>query len=380
MTRTRGVATVAILTSSDEPSSVRFWNEFYEGTWARTNRGLVQVVNVSKDAEPGLVRTMRVTRFPTVIIYARGPRGVTQLGTFTDCDQAADLAERLRALDLGLSPPVKADPAVSPSSLGADVYASQQVPAPPPAAAPPVTQAPPQPQPTPISLAPSVPQTFAATASLVQMPSQNLMIQQAPPQVFLAPAQAPVVFVPQAVNAAPALSAAPPSAPAANLFMAAPAMAPAPPAAQPSVALAAAPTLAAAPAAPAMAVAAPPALAAVTNSTLSIPSSASRTRVRVRGPGLLGSSLARFGERLTQLGRARIETVQETTLEAPVIQPVVGGVTQISTTSTTPISQAPTMTTLLAPGQPQPVVCKPPCPPSQPPGPMPSPQGYAPRH
>jgi len=232
----------------------------------------------------------------------------------------------------------------------------------------------PQPQPMTVSLTPSVPQAVTATAGVVQVPSQNLMIQQAPPNVFLAPTQAPIVYVPQMMSAVPAVSAAPAQAPTGNLFMTVPNVAAAP-APQPSVALAAAPTVAAAPPVAAVAVAAgPPALAAVSNSTLSIPSSGNRTRVRVRGPGLLGSSLARFGERLTQLGRARIVTEQETTLEAPLPQSVGGGVTQISTTSTTPVSQGPTTTTLLVQGQHQPEVCKQPCPPSQPPTPYPTAQ------
>ena len=139
MTRTRGVATVAVLTSSEQPSSVRFWNELNNGAWARMNRGLVQVVNVSKDAEPALVRTMGAIRFPTVIVYARGPRGVTQLGTIADCDTAEAMVDRLRSLDLKINPPAKADRAVSPTAFGGDIYPSQQVSPPPPVSAPPVT-------------------------------------------------------------------------------------------------------------------------------------------------------------------------------------------------------------------------------------------------
>ena len=223
MTRTRGVATVAVLTSSEQPSSVRFWNELNDGAWARMNRGLVQVVNVSKDAEPALVRTMGAIRFPTVIVYTRGPRGVTQLGTIADCDTAEAMVDRLRSLDLKINPPAKADRAVSPTAFGGDIYPSQQVSPPPPVSAPPVTSAPP-PQPTTVSLTPSV----QATASVLQMPSQNLMIQQAPPQVFLAPTQAPVVYVPQVMSAVPAVSAAPAPAPTGNLFMTVPNVAAAP--------------------------------------------------------------------------------------------------------------------------------------------------------
>ena len=63
-TRTDGAATIAVYTASNQPESVRIWNSFYEGAWARTNRGLVQLVNVSSDTEPSLVRTAGVTDFP----------------------------------------------------------------------------------------------------------------------------------------------------------------------------------------------------------------------------------------------------------------------------------------------------------------------------
>ena len=231
-----------------------------------------------------------------------------------------------------------------------------------------MTTAPPQPQPTTVSLAPSVSQSVQAMASMVQIPSQNLMIQQAPPQVFLAPAQTPIVYVPQAMPAAAASPATVASAPPANLFMAMPNVAAAP-APQPTIAVAASPPLAPATAVMAVASGTQP-VAAVTNSTLSLPSSGTRTRVRVRGPGVVGSSLARLGERLTRFGRARIETVQETTLEAPSPQPVGAGVTSISTTTATPVSQGPPTALVPCPQQ-QPPACSPPCPPSQPSCPLP---------
>ena len=123
ITRTQGAATVAILTSSEQPSSERLWKEFYAGAWARANRGLVQVVNVSKDAEPELVRALGVSRFPTVVVYGRGPRGVGQLGTIADCDTVDALVGRLRSLDLGLNQPARTDRAVSQAAFGGDVYA-----------------------------------------------------------------------------------------------------------------------------------------------------------------------------------------------------------------------------------------------------------------
>src|SRR5262249_31973563 len=61
----------------------------------------------------------------------------------------------------------------------------------------------------------------------------------------------------------------------------------------------------------------------------------STSRVSVRGPGMLGAGLARLGERLTQLGRTRIQTVQETVLETQASQPI-GGMATISTSGLTP--------------------------------------------
>ena len=378
ITRTRGAATVAVVTSSDQPASVRFWNEFYDGVWARFNRGIVQVVNVSKDSDPGLVRTMGVNRFPSVIVYTRGPQGIAQLATIADCDTADSLPARLRALDLGLEPSGKADPAISATSFGGDVYASNQFSPPQPQCNPSLNLAPPaQNQPQMLSLTPASQPLLSTSANLIQVPSQSLMIQQAPPQVFLAPTQAPIVYVPQTLSAGPSLSlsAAPaPSAPAGNLFMTTPTLNASPPQ-QPTMSLAlSAP--APAPAATLALAPSPPTLAAgVSNSTMSLPTTGSRTRMRVRGPGMLASSLARVGERMTQLGRTRIETVQETTLQPTLNQGPSLGMATISTTSTTPMAQSPTLT--LSPPQQQPP-CQTPCQgpscPASPSSTLPSPQ------
>ena len=72
MTNEHGAPTVAVVTAPDQPASARCWSELNVGAWARANRGLVQFVNLSRDANPELVRTMGITRFPTVVVYARG--------------------------------------------------------------------------------------------------------------------------------------------------------------------------------------------------------------------------------------------------------------------------------------------------------------------
>ena len=375
VTRTRGAATVAVVTSSEQRSSVQFWKELYDGAWARSNRGFVKLVNVSKDTDPGLVRAMNVSHFPTVVVYGRSPQGVRILETIVDCDNAEAMVARLQSLDVGIDPPAKVDDAVNPTAFSGDQYASGQAQSPPPAYCPPVPQAPQaQPQPMTVSLTPSVAQPLQTTANVIQVPSQSLMIQQAPPQVFLAPTQAPIVYVPQTTNAAPtlSLSAAPRQRPTGNLFLTTPSLS-ASPAQQPTVALAVAAPAAATPATLAIASGPPAPLAATTNQVLSLPTSANRTRVRVRGPGIFASALARLGERMTRLGRARIETIQETTLEAPLIQAPSVGMTTISTTSTAPVAQAPTLT-LSPPQQPCQTTCPPSSGPSAPPSTLPSPQ------
>ena len=216
VTRTRGAATVAVVTSSEQRSSVQFWKELNDGAWARSNRGFVKLVNVSKDTDPALVRAMNVSHFPTVVVYGRSPQGVRILETIVDCDNAEAMVARLQSLDVGIDPPAKVDRAVNPTAFSGDQYASGQAQSPPPAYCPPVPQAPQaQPQPVTVSLTPSVAQPLQTTANVIQVPSQSLMIQQAPPQVFLAPTQAPIVYVPQTTNAAPtlSLSAAPAPAP-----------------------------------------------------------------------------------------------------------------------------------------------------------------------
>ena len=166
-----------------------------------------------------------------------------------------------------------------------------------------------------------------------------------------------------------------PAAPAANLFM--------PTVAAPAPAMAAVPaaamTAAVAPAAVAAmpiqaAVAAPSAMtAAVTNQTLALPVSRASTLRQGPRPRIAGK-LARPARREDDPARpARIQTIQETTLETPMLQPTGGGLATLSTTTTTPVS-VPQTTTLVpnVPAQPQ-VPSKPQVP-EQPPRTYPSPQ------
>ena len=435
VTRSTGAATVAVFTSRADPKSQRFHDEFDRGPWARYNRGLVQVVAVAIEDEPAVARTMGIVKVPVVKIYGKTPKGVSLLAAIDDCPSPDALAARLVGLQVGLQPPGKDDPAVSQASghggaqASAQSYASPQawpqvqtpatpqIPATPQAPAPP--QIPATPQAPMLAFPTAAPTVTTTTANVVQVPSQNLLIQQAAPQIFMAPAPSPTVYVPQQPTATPmmAMAAAPTAAAApvaGNMLLPVPSAAPAAPVAAPTMmaapvaaptmmaAAVAAPTMMAAPvaAAPTMmaaAVAAPTVMAApvaaapattavaapaatvatLSNQSLSLPSSGTRTRVRVRGPGLLASGMARLGERMVQLGRTRIETIQETTLEAPAPQAPGIGTTTISTTSASPVVPPPSSVAvpiqqMLPPRQP--AAPQAPAIPAVPPGPTPTPQ------
>jgi hypothetical protein len=266
------------------------------------------------------------------------------------------------------------DPAVVRATFGHhEAYASPQQP-----------YAPAQPQAMPAA----APQFPAVTQTVTPM---TTLVPQAAAPMASAMVQVPVVYMPQAMSAPPsnfflpssAMGAQPMAAqpmaaqPMAAQPMAAVPMAVQPMAAQPMAAVAmAAQPMAAVPMAAqpmaAVAMGAQPAASAfgaITNQSISVPTSRSGTRVRVRGPGLLGSSLARFGERLTQFGRTRIETVSETELAAPLTQPS-GGIATIQTAASTPLV-APQSATTTVPLQAQPQSA-PPAPPL--PTPQASPQ------
>ncbi|WP_165231215.1 hypothetical protein [Aquisphaera insulae] len=385
VTRSTGAATVAVFTSRGDAPSRQLWDEFDRGAWARANRGLVQVVNIVIEDEPGLAKTAGVIKVPAARVYTRSAQGVSHLATIGDCSTARALEERLMSLQIGIEPPAKADARIDRASHNQDIRATPQggwpaVQTPQPVATSPV------PTTQQFVTMPSQPTVATTTtANVIQVPSQPLLIQQPAPQVFMAPQQAPVVYVPQGSAGGPMMMASPAPAPTANMLLSVPSPQPslAVAAPQPSVAVAApAPTVAAAPTTAVAVGAAPTAttVATMTNHSLSLPSSSNRTRVRVRGPGLVASSLARFGERLTKLGQAKIETIHETTLEAPSIQSSAPGTTTISTTSTAPVSQPPS--TVIVPIQQQgpPDVGRPPCPPSAPNYPVPSSQDNGGHH
>jgi hypothetical protein len=381
MTRQRGVPTVLIVASRRVPASVAFAEAFASGEWARRQRGLAQVLPVVLEDDPQLVASLNVSHFPSALAYCPGAKGLARYETSQECGGDEALGAWLDRL---VSPP--SDASIGLAGFHGDAYPSTQgyaAPPPQPSAPPTAQVAPPT-----VGLTPSVgyaPQV-TTTASVVQMPGQSFVIQQQAPQIFMAPSPAPVVYVPQGTAAAPPAMAVAAPAPVANMFLpaATPTLSAAPTlSAPPALGVAAAPTVAAAPAlgvaampATGVALAAQPTSLAVTNQQLNLPTNA-RTSVRVRGPGPICASLARVGERLTRLGRTRIETVQRTTLEAPVPQVGAPGMTSISTTSAVPVgSPAPQAVAIpvQAPAQPPAQVAVPY------PVERPTPQGYPAGH
>ncbi len=209
--RTRGAATIVVVTAIDQPATARLCIDLAQGEWARSQRGLVQIVGLTKEHDADLVCSLGVTRFPTVFVYARGPKGVGLLGfdqRLHDGRCPGRPAPRIRPGGCRSRPRRSRGAA---RAMYGDVYPSQQNPPPPPPQPAPAPA--PQPAPT-LTLAPAAPTpTLTTSAGLIQMPGQNFVIQQGAAQIFVAPAQTPVVYVPQTMNAAPnntlTLSAAP---------------------------------------------------------------------------------------------------------------------------------------------------------------------------
>jgi hypothetical protein len=221
---------------------------------------------------------------------------------------------------------VSADADVQRTTFGHSNVASSQQSVESPAPCPPA-----KPQPSPPAAAPPTSYAPPSTPSYAPPAGPQYAPQYAPGNVQYAPSYVPQ-YAPMVPQYAPPSYGPPPSAPPGNFFMPGPPsggppaygppMVPMVPVMAPSYAPALAPPMAGPP-------------APVAGGSVSVPTTRSSSRVVVRGPGLLGAGLARLGERLTQLGRTRIQTVQETVLENQTSQPL-GGMTTISTQGLTP--------------------------------------------
>ena len=390
-----GLSLVAVTTSAAQPQSRSFLQALRSHPWFVANSRRVRLLEVPSD---GQAARLGLNICPAITAYGQGAQGLEILGGRSGFAGADEAVEWLRTLDRkgGEARPAPVDLDVTLTDLErCPPLPSQQAYAPPapiPAAAPPpVPASVPQPmmvpQSTPMMYTPV---STTTTASLIPAQNQSLMVQPAQmvmvPQVAttamtamtgtanlfmpsgLAPASVPMAMAPASVPMAMAPASVPMAMAPASMSMAMV------PASMPMAATAAV--------APAAAVATGPAVngAAITTQSVSVPASRTASRVRVRGPGPLASAAARFGERLTQLGRTRIETVQETQLETQVAQSPPGQFLTLSSTAATP-NMPPPQNNLMPASIPvhppvgQPPVCQPPPPPPpQPQMPMPSPQ------
>ena len=378
---TAGILIIAVATPVSDPASRAALKALRTHPWLVANRSRIQFVEMTAGTQekgrssgsPGLA----------ISVYRRGTQGTELLATRTGFGRAEEAVQWILSLDsrtAALAP--KRDTALTRTHWEHILPSQQAAPMPQvPASVPAMVQQPTVPQ----AVAPqSVPvMTFSVptpttTASVIQAPSQTYVIQQSPPQFYLAQQPGGGTFVPQSTGLATTtvagnlfmpMSVAPASANVGQVAVAstggsiampvsslAPAnvaqvaMAPATGAALVAVAPSGLSPAAVAPAAIATAPAATTAVAnlataagplvtgaSLTTQSVSVPASSTRSRVRVRGPGPLAAALARFGERLTTLGRTRIETVQETNLQTESTQSPAGQVMTLSSTSASPV-------------------------------------------
>ena len=360
---------VAVAASNNDAASKALIQGLKTHPWVAANADRVRLVELPLDAS----KPAQVTQTSAVFVYQQGAKGAELLGGRSGFASADDAVKWVRSMiSMAVDTPSR-DVSVGqaghwfdrgqPTASAQSEYTQ--------APAPQAGVAQPQMNPAMYPPAPQTTTTYAvpvASANLIQAPAQNLVIQQPPPQVVFAPQSSPVVYVPQA--------ALPQAASMPNLYLSAGAPAPTAglaPLPTTQVAGVAAPTMAAMPVAsmPMTAmpmvqtpVAAGPnvAGAALTTSSVSVPASHTSSRVRVRGPGPIASALARLGERMTTLGRTRIETIQETRLETQTTQSPPGQYVTLSSTAASPV---------LAPQAQQ---ASQPVPPAYCPTPAPSPQ------
>ncbi len=343
-----GTWTIAVVTSSSDPGSKGLLQSLRTNPWVIANSDRVKLAEVNSD---GAGRPSNGGSTP-VLVYQQGARGPEMMGGRSGFSGSDDVVLWVRSLVATAAESTLRDPDVSQANLHGKAFPSAQGEAPPaqlsqpqmpPATGPAYGQSYlPQPQ----QMTYSLPMT-TAPATMVQGPQQNFLIQQPPAQVMFAPPSPPIVYVPQATAPSPNLYMTMPSYPTAPMPMAMPMTMGTGPQQQPMATMpmmAGPPLMASAPQPQGVPVG--PALtgAALSTSSFSVPASSTTSKIRVRGPGPVASALSRFGERLTTLGRTRIETVQETRLETQTTQTPPGQFMTLSSTSASPI---------MTPAQPQ---------------------------
>jgi len=396
---------IAVATSKAEPASKSLLQSLRSHPWLAANADRFKVVEVPVESQAMSGRS-GANAATAVFAYRQGPRGPEMLGGWSGFEGASDVVQWIRSLEPRDGTLPKRDTYLTQTGNDNSLpVPSQQGYAPPAAVPTPFTPASvPQQVMVPQVTMPAM--TYMApaamtTANVVQAPAQSFVIQQPPAQLFFQQqAQAPVfaaqVAMPAAVTAPSNIfmpsgmvpAAVPSGMQVASIPMTTTSVASVAPASMvptgfAPVSLAPAGFAPAgfapagfAPAAVAAAATAPAVgSAALTTQSVSVPASSTTSRVRVRGPGPLAAAAARLGERLTTLGRTRIETVQETRLETQGVQSPPGQFMTLSSVSASPVMPPHQNVTFPASvPQPPPSPAQPPTPSYEQP-PQPSPQG-----
>ena len=373
--------TLGVVTSPSQPASKAFVQSLRANPWLAANTDRIKLAEISLEV-PGLESQGGA---PSVLLYHQNAKGFELVGGRSSAGGVDEIARWARSFVVagqGARDPnlaqVSHDHWGQPTASGQAGMMQPQPPYSTPTASTPAPAAAMMPLPQTATM--MLPMS-AGVANVVQAPQQSILVQQPPAQVMFAPQTAPIVYVPQA-SYAPQVSA-----PMGNLYMAgAPTpnagagLSPLPTAGVPmamgTMTPVSAPMAAASVAPVAMATGPMLAGASLTTSSVSVPASSTSSRVRVRGPGPIASGLARLGERMTGLGRTKIETVQETRLNTQTSQSPPGQYMTLSSTSASPVMHQQPNATMSIPAASGPT-CLPPLPPQQygPPATQASPQG-----
>jgi hypothetical protein len=338
-TASTGVPTVVIVTSPAEPASLQLCRALATSPEVARLSGSFQFAEMGSDLYKAQVQKLGIQRFPTVIVYRRGARGVEAAASTSGLSQPTEVVHWLGLLELATRGVGTADAAIVRAAYGqaaasGQAYPTEQAPSPnPPSKQPVAPPTPPYVPPPPVYAPPPVPMAppayqapYPAPAPVyLQPPAPTMVVQQAPQQIVLAPAPPPQITVAMAPPTMPTVSYAPPTAnaPPPNLFTQ-PAMAPP----------AAAPPAAAPPAQPVMmapVAMAPPAQAPQVGQG-PITTALAMTLIN---PSLINRILGAIGEHLAQKKNPRIQMAQ-----APAMGPAPAPAAQ-APIAYAPVGQAP---------------------------------------
>ncbi len=181
----QGVTMIAVTTSAAQPDSKVMLQSLRVHPWLVANAQRIKLVEIAGETQANSAARVGLSVYPSVIAYSQGANGVEVIGGRSGFGSANDAVEWLRSLEQRTVDSRRAvsDPNVALTMLDkCPPYASQQGYAPPasvpqapltPASVPPL---PTTPASTPMMYTP----VTSTTASVVQAPAQNFVIQQQP--------------------------------------------------------------------------------------------------------------------------------------------------------------------------------------------------------